>query len=251
MLYSYQGAIPSLKKVTEDSNKTEVYRQNLEILEPNINKMRNLYTFYRDQLVPSTRQTIEQSKPQMEQDPNNTAQAPVLSKLLDLVLRLDYMKTWQSQLNNDYSMYRRAMQLVRANNDASAENDLRTFFVMPSSVIIGIRTEVERVEGYEMVLAGVINWTCDQIEAGQGSKDELLRGLVFSAYLLENLMDNEERMGRLKRRTKLSRMHRLLTANPSINLHQQLTFDTSVFLKKNCAKFLEKAPVMDKKCIIL
>lgn len=254
MLNTYQGAIQNLKKVTEESNKADVYKQNVEILEPNIIKMRNLFNYYQNELLPQTRKLFEQVGPQMEQDPNFSAQAPLLAQVMDAVLRLDYMKTWQSQLNNDYSMYRRAQQLVRATMDAASENDLRTFFVTPSSVIIGVRTEITRVDGYENVLAGFINWAVGQLDAGNTDKEstqQLLRSLVFSIYLLEPIVDDIGRFDRWKRRIRLAAINRVLTANPSVPLYEQLLFDTAAFLKKSCPKFLEQLVLDGKKCIIL
>lgn len=60
------------------------------------------------------------------------------TKILDTVLILDYLKTWQAGLNNDFSMYRRAIQHVKKDYNMSDDEALRFFLVNTGNINKGV-----------------------------------------------------------------------------------------------------------------
>jgi hypothetical protein len=67
---------------------------------------------------------------------------------LDAVLIVDYLKTWQAGLNNDFSMYRRAIQHVKKDYNMSDDETLRFFLVNPNNIIKGLKKECEKIKEF-------------------------------------------------------------------------------------------------------
>jgi CYRIA/CYRIB Rac1 binding domain len=84
------------------------------MLDPQIQKMRDLATF-NDQMssgIVAFVQLLLGGDASAAAIPAPAeAKLEALVKALDVALSLDYLKTWQAGLNNDFSMYRRAIQV--------------------------------------------------------------------------------------------------------------------------------------------
>ena len=66
-----------------------------------------------------------------------------LTKILDIILILDYLKTWQAGLNNDFSMYRRAIQHVKKDYNMSEDESLRFFLVNSGNINKGLKKALQ------------------------------------------------------------------------------------------------------------
>lgn len=104
--------------------------------------MRDLSSYY-DMIVNATvgymQNVIKNEQPPTEE------QQKVLVQILDVFVVLDYLKTWQAGmncckfysfqgLNNDFSMYRRAIQHVKKDYNMSEDETLRFFLINTNNI---------------------------------------------------------------------------------------------------------------------
>eukprot|EP00761_Pharyngomonas_kirbyi_P014698 gb/GECH01014728.1/.p1 GENE.gb/GECH01014728.1/~~gb/GECH01014728.1/.p1 ORF type:complete len:256 (+),score=56.43 gb/GECH01014728.1/:1-768(+) len=238
VIFNYKTDHSQLEQVKPGmTNKQAVYDQNLELLEPQVEKMRHLYKFYNEMLEQMSSWIKDESQSDFDDD---TLQK--LAEVLDMVLCLDYVKTWQAGLNNDYSLYRRA----KTDQDLSSEEPLRMFLIYPSNIIKGFREQIEKVDGYEKVIGQAIRYS--YLKFREKPEDKFIRVAAFGIYLLEPILDDNARYSSVKRLVKPKSLLHGLQNNNNVNLYGKLSFNVSIFLK-NCPRFKERAH--QRSCTIL
>ncbi|KAG2393106.1 hypothetical protein C9374_009683 [Naegleria lovaniensis] len=151
-IFGYKTAIGKLIQVRGDAdNKKELYKQNLAILGPNIQIMRDLFQFndvMRQHVVSFVNGFCKNNTTP------NAEESKALIDVLDVVIILDYLKTWQAGLNNDFAMYRRAIQHVKKDYNMSEDETLRHFLVNPHNINKALKTSfTEDADGFEKVLS--------------------------------------------------------------------------------------------------
>lgn len=252
MLHRYKNISKDLPQVKADcEDKVAAYSQHLTVLEPSINRLRELLAFYDKTLA-----FLSSYYSQLVQDAARGKEIPdekmiFLMKSLELMLRLDYLKTWQAALNNDFSCYKRAVQHVRKDYSVEDDKDLWFFLVNPSNINKGIKEEFEKkMPGFEVLIGHLMNWCMSQFDVA--SSDLLpLRTLMFSVFLIDAQLAIPEKSSRVKRIVKLHKVGRVFRDTPIMVVSPstpELKFDATVFLRK-CPNFLQQS--VKKDCTIL
>lgn len=234
MLYEYKSVISSLIQVKGDSeNKKDLYKQNLAILNPQVQKMRALYTFndlLQETIVSYTSNLLQQSEPPTEE------QLDTVAKVLNVALSLDYLKTWQAGLNNDFSMYRRAIQHVKKDYNMSEDESLRHFLINPNNINAGVKNALQsNCAGYEKVMLHLIRFCTDTFDL-DNENHLMLRVAVFSVFLIDPLLAEADMVGKAKKVIKFSKIGKTFKNNPRITLYNQLPFNVANYLK-GCPNF--------------
>lgn len=252
MLYRYKNISKDLPQVKADcEDKTSAYRQHLGALEPSINRLRELLFFYDKTLA-----FLSNYYSQLVQDTARGKEIPedkmtFMMKSLDLLLRLDYLKTWQAALNNDFSCYKRAVQHVRKDYSVEDDKDLWFFLVNPSNINKGIKEEFEKkMPGYELLVAQLMNWCATQFDPAS-SNFVPLRTLMFSIFLVDSQLSVPDKAMKVKRTVKLHKVGKLFKDTSIIPVSpntSELKFDAAVFLRK-CPNFQQLS--VKKGCTIL
>ncbi|KAH9268339.1 hypothetical protein BASA84_000253 [Batrachochytrium salamandrivorans] len=111
-LYSFRScgrAIPPVQ-AHDQGSKEHLYRRTYEILRPEIGRMIQLMTF-RDKFIAVFTDTLASIIPDIRDREFFPSEAYLLmiANVLDLVVSLDSMKNMKGSMNNDLSMYKRAM----------------------------------------------------------------------------------------------------------------------------------------------
>ncbi len=232
-IFEYKSVIAQLVQVKGDSeNKKELYKKNLTILFPQVQKMKDLSTF--NELMTAAIvgyiQNILKAGPPKEQEQE------VLLKVFDVVLTLDYLKTWQAGLNNDFSMYRRAIQHVRKDYNLNEDEDLRLFLINPNNINKGLKQAlIDKCPQFEKVLARLIKYCADKFEK-DNQNFQLLRVAVFSVYLIDGLLSDVDRLNKIKKVVKFARISKWFKSHPRVPLYKQLPFNVQNYLK-GCPNF--------------
>ena len=107
--------------------------------------MRDLAT-YNDIIAAATAAFIQKlssvEKPTAEQ-------LSIIIQIFDIFVILDYLKTWQAGLNNDFSMYRRAIQHVKKDYKPAEDESLRFFLIHPNNINKGLKKALQdKAKGY-------------------------------------------------------------------------------------------------------
>jgi len=236
-LHGYKSSISGLVQVKgESENKKELYKENLEKLAPNIQKMRELAQFY--ELMLST--VVGYVENLLNQpDVPNQEQVTCLIEVLDTVIILDALKTWQMGLNNDFSMYRRAIQHVKKDYNMSEDEALRFFLITANNISKGLKNALQqKVNGYEKVLVYVIKCCADRFEAKQDH--QYLRVAVFCVSMIDSILSDPEKVNSIKKQIKMNKTQKLFLDHPRITLYKELPMNVANILK-NCPNFTESA----------
>jgi len=232
------GELQQVKGGAED-NKKELqrmaYAKNLQLLEPNIQIMRSM-SLYSEILC---QKVVEYVASVVKSEPTNAvpsrAQMETLIKVLDNVLILDYLKTWQAGLNNDFSMYRRAMQHVRKDYSLTDDETLRHFLISAHNINKGLKKDLQdKVDGFEKVFIHVIKH-CVDLFAKEPQQHQLMRVSVFCVFLIDTTLANNEKVAFAKKHLKFSKLSKLFDDHPRV-----LMYSTDLFM--NVPYYLKGSP---------
>jgi len=239
ILKTYKSVIPELAQVKGDSeNKKELYNENFAKLQPQIQKMRDVNTWFetvQTSIVTYFNKIIEGIDGKVPSE----EQCEEIIQCLDAVLIIDYLKTWQAGLNNDFSMYRRAIQHVKKDYNMSDDETLRFFLVNPNNIIKGLKKEVEtKVKDVHKLMGYLIKKGTEKYE--KNPNDQYLRVIVFCVYLMDKELGQNGVVSAVKKQVKLSKTSKLFKDHPRIVLYQELPFNVENFVK-NCPNFNENS----------
>jgi hypothetical protein len=247
ILHTYKSVIPELIQVKSDSeNKKELYNENFSKLQPCIQKMRDVCT-WNDQSQKDLINFFQKILDKVDTEPINDELAEEIILSLDVMLAVDYLKTWQAGLNNDFSMYRRAVQHVKKDYNMESDESLRTFLVTPNNIIRSLKKEVEKLKDNYKIFMTVVKKAVDRYQKTQ--QDLYLRVIAFSLFLMDREFTNPANVGPIKKMTKLSAVEQLIEEHPKVTLYKDLSFNIENF-KKNFPNFFENTED-DGCCLIM
>ena len=165
MLYTFRSvsrAIPMVNITIPDdstpeekaeltSQKSEINRKIIEILRPEIQKLRDLMQFV-DHAITVFRDTLlSLSTAEARQKVLPEGLYTALIRMIDIMLKLDNLKDMKACLNNDYSRYKRAV-------GDETDDEFRKFISNEKQVIFNtLRDEVKEIAGHEEVLLEILD----------------------------------------------------------------------------------------------
>jgi len=247
ILHTYKSVIPELIQVKSDSeNKKELYNENFSKLQPCIQKMRDVCT-WNEQSQKDLINFFQKFLDKVDTEPINDELAEEIILSLDVMLAVDYLKTWQAGLNNDFSMYRRAVQHVKKDYNMESDESLRTFLVTPNNIIRSLKKEVEKLKDNFKIFMTVVKKAVDRYQKTQ--QDLYLRVIAFSLFLMDREFTNPANVAPIKKVTKLSQVEQLIEEHPKVTLYKDLSFNIENF-KKNFPNFFENTED-DGCCLIM
>ncbi|KAF0980707.1 hypothetical protein FDP41_013190 [Naegleria fowleri] len=247
-IFGYKTAIGKLIQVRGDAdNKKELYKQNLAILGPNIQIMRDLFQFndvMRQHVVSFVNGFCKNNTTP------NAEESKALIDVLDVVIILDYLKTWQAGLNNDFAMYRRAIQHVKKDYNMSEDETLRHFLVNPHNINKALKTAfTEDADGFEKVLSYLAS-ECNNRHEKEEKNEKYVRVAVCCIFLIDQLISDANKFNNMKKNMKFHKINKLFETNPKVSLHHELPLNVPNYLK-SCPNFTKNADCDKGVCTIL
>ncbi|KAL9643271.1 hypothetical protein ABK040_014727 [Willaertia magna] len=247
-IHAYKTAIGKLIQVRGDAdNKKELYHQNLKILSPNIQVMRDLFQFndiMKQHVVSFVNGFCKSNGLPGPED------CRALGDVLDVVIVLDYLKTWQAGLNNDFAMYRRAIQHVKKDYNMSEDETLRHFLVNPHIINKGLKSALsDDAEGFEKVLS-FMAMDCHNKHEKEDKNEKFIRIIVCCIFLMDSLISDPTKFNNMKKNMKFSKVNKLLETNPKVTLYNELPLNVPNYMK-SCPQFTKNADCDKGGCIIL
>lgn len=247
ILHTYKSVIPELIQVKSDSeNKKELYNENFSKLQPCIQKMRDVCT-WNEQSQKDLIIFFQKVLDKVDSEPINDELAEEITMTLDILLTVDYLKTWQAGLNNDFSMYRRAVQHVKKDYNMESDESLRTFLVTPNNIIRSLKKEVEKLKDNFKIFMVVVKKSMERYQ--KTNQDLYLRVIAFSLFLMDKEFTNPANVGPIKKIAKLSAVETLIEEHPKVTLYKDLSFNIENF-KKNFPNFFDNTDDPDRKSVV-
>ena len=201
------------------ARKSEVNRKIVEILKPEILKLRELMQFV-DRAINVFRETIVTlSTPEARQKVVPEGLYTALIRMIDVMLKMDNLKDMKACLNNDFSRYKRAL-------GEDTDDEFRRFISNEKQVIFtNLRAEVKGITGHEEVLLEILDQVSFNLENGvHVTPDEMfstLRVLPHLMFLIDGDAIGTQTFNIFKSKSQvpMSKLQKLIKQYPVVPLY--------------------------------
>ncbi|GIX94913.1 cytoplasmic FMR1-interacting protein [Caerostris darwini] len=208
MLYTWRccsRAIPQPKS-NEQPNRVEIYEKTVEVLAPEVNKLLNFMYFQRRAIERFSAEVKRLCHAEKRKDFVSEAYLLTLGKFINMFAVLDELKSIKSSLKNDYATYRRAAQFLKVMADSQAlqeSQNLSMFLATQNKIRDTLKENLEKIPGYEELLADVINIAVQMFEYKMyllpSEKHMLVKVMGFGLFLIDGDISNINKMDQKKR----------------------------------------------------
>jgi cytoplasmic FMR1 interacting protein len=234
MLYTFRSVGRAVPMVNDQNaeNKRELNFETFRILTPQIAKMRRLMDFQEKgvAIIERCMRSLVTKEARERVVPDGYYDA--ITKVVDLLQKLDNLKDMKASLATDFSRYNRVLQALRAelpNGDqlAQEKHKLQLFlsnFQYPKSLIFhNLRDALKKIPGHEDVLIEMLQQNVDFIENERylmlDEKYRLIRSLPHLMLLIDG--DSDEGANKVinvfkDKRIKLTSLQAIFKAYPVV-----------------------------------
>eukprot|EP01137_Pigoraptor_chileana_P010276 Opistho-2@59637 len=201
LLYSWRScsrAIPQVQS-QDQANKVELYERTVEILDPEIRKLREFYSFQEHAVEAFCKEIKTLSIPERRKDYISETLLLTLGRMVNMFGVLDALKNMKACLNNDFSMFKRASGFLKSRTkpgeDEILENQrmasLAMFLANQNQITTTLKDQLEGIAGYDEVLADVVNLCADIYEQNlyvtPEEKHVMLKVMAFGLFLMDGV----------------------------------------------------------------
>lgn len=138
-----------------------------------------------------------------------------LGKFINMFAVLDELKNMKSSVKNDYSTYRRAAQFLKVMSDSQTlqeSQNLSMFLATQNKIRDAVKENLERITGYEELLADVVNICVHMFETKMyltpSEKHMLVKVMGFGLFLMDSELCNINKLDQ-KKKLRLDRIDRI------------------------------------------
>jgi len=204
LVYAYRSCLKAIPQVKaqDDPNKGTIYEKTFEVLEPEIKKLKDLMYFMRDtvKLFADHVKVLAAALNSGKKKPRPISEIYIhkLGQMLDFFTIMNALKNMKASPNNDFSFFKRTIGFLRkqmTNDEQATENHSLYLFLAPqNSITMNLKTELQQINGFDDVLALVVNQCARYFEENMclvpQEKHSLLRAMSYGLYLMDG--DNEK-----------------------------------------------------------
>eukprot|EP01111_Echinosteliopsis_oligospora_P015952 TRINITY_DN6483_c0_g1_i1.p1 TRINITY_DN6483_c0_g1~~TRINITY_DN6483_c0_g1_i1.p1 ORF type:complete len:1368 (+),score=367.50 TRINITY_DN6483_c0_g1_i1:181-4284(+) len=247
MVYTYRSCSKALPQVktADQSNKNEIYEGIYNVMEPEIKKLKDFMYFQRDTIkvfceyikkLTVLMKEKEKDKKKGEDLIISETMITYFIKMLDLFALLDALKNMKACLNNDFSFYKRAFGFLKRNMDDQTQENHSVYLFLANqlSITTNLKTELVQIEGFDDVLALVVNQCADYLEAERYllpvEKHCLLRVMPYALFLMD--VDTKRNIFK-KKDLNLAKTQRIFKRNPVVPLYGDMQTTLESLIKKS------------------
>ncbi|CAF1631788.1 unnamed protein product [Adineta ricciae] len=152
---------------------------------------------------------------------------------------LDELKNMKSSVKNDYSAYRRAAQFLRVISDSTAlteSQNLSMFLATNDKIRTMLKTSLAQIEGYEELLADVVNTSVHMFENKlyllPNEKHMLVKVIGFSLFLIDSTACNINKLDG-KKKINVSRIDKIFKTVEVVPLYGDMQIAPFNYIKKS------------------
>eukprot|EP00035_Acanthoeca_spectabilis_P004839 m.107332 g.107332 ORF g.107332 m.107332 type:complete len:1266 (-) comp12746_c0_seq1:41-3838(-) len=220
-------AVPQPKS-NEQQNRQEMYEETLRVLGPEADKIKVLYGYASKSIGMFVNEVRSLSNPERLKGFISQTTKVTLGRMIDMFVTLDSLKNFKSSLNNDFAFWKRAEGFL--NQGAAATKDpnslmeiqqIGIWLATQRSIITSLSNELVKIDGFEMVLAEIVNECAKLIENGffvlPSEKHSLLKTMAFGLYLMDINPDAKKSLYKNKA-ISISRFDKIFKTVPVVPL---------------------------------
>ncbi|KAJ3182845.1 Cytoplasmic FMR1-interacting protein 2 [Gaertneriomyces sp. JEL0708] len=225
-LYSYRSCSRAIPQVQNDQmNKQDMYRATYEVLQPEVAKMQKFMAF-RDSAISTVVDVFADIIPEMSEKDffASTDLLTTCAAVLDMFVIMDAMKNIKGSMNNDFSMFRRAVQSSgkEMNEDETImQHKLYSFLANQDQYSSELKNALLKLAPtYEEIIVDMLETCADLVEHGRHllpqTKHTYLRAMSFGLYLLDK--EGDENDINKRKKFKLERFGKIFRTCPVVPL---------------------------------
>ena len=241
-LYTYRccsKAIPAVKNA-DDPNKGDIYAKTFEVLEPEIQKIRDIMQF-KDEAIDLFCEEVK-SLTSKEKQTDLVPELLLMNmiKILDYFASIDAIMNSKACITTDFNLFKTAFSFLRPNE----QNDLQkitTFLTNPNAITQQLKTRLQTLERFDEILILLANMCASFVEEDKlilpAEKHSLLRVIAYSLFLI----DGNENIFKSKK-VNIKRFSALFKKYPIVPLYgdMQLRLESMI---KSCPNYARNEAV--------
>ena len=232
MLYTFRSvgrAVPVVNDLSIE-NKYKLDLETFQVLTPQIEKIKRFMEF-QERCIAMLLQSMQDLAIKQVRGNNTDRHYNAITKLMDLLQKLDNLKDIKASLTTDFSRYNRVLQVLRMdlpNGDSLAREKhklqlfLSNFKYSNSLILNNLRDALKRIPNHELVLIDILQQNVEFIENGRyvllDEKYRLVRSLPRLMLLIDgDLGDSVKSVNVFKdRRISLTPLQSIFRAYPVV-----------------------------------
>nr|KAJ3422345.1 Cytoplasmic FMR1-interacting protein 2 [Polyrhizophydium stewartii] len=231
-------AIPQVQAHNQE-HKDYIYRRTSEILRLEIGRMTQLMAF-RDKFVAVFTEALAGIIPDIRERDFFPSEAYLLTiaQMLDMVVSIDNMKNMKGSMNNDLSMYKRAMSNFpkeQTESEIMLLPKLAFFVAQQDQFAIDVKKAIAAMSNtYEDILHDMINLCVDYIDSDHyltpATRYCYLRAMAFAVLILDG--EGDERDFTKRKKLKVDKLGKIFKATPFVPLFGDLVISLPAIYAK-------------------
>lgn len=251
MLYTFRSiakAVPMMQSGAEDVE--EINRTILEIMEPEVAKLRELI-FFVDSLIEKMKSCINFCTYRAGTEVNEGVYMAFVAGI-DLIVKLDFLKDARSSLTNDFTRYKRTKQLVSVNISTEEKMNLdeelvklQMFLSNPDPrkakhyIFLTLRDEIKKIACHEDVLVQILEHSSEYIvkdlHITPDEKHRALRVMPTMMLLIDGEPDNpKQSVFKHKALTNLiPTLQQIFKRHPVVPLYADITITVMYIFERS------------------
>ena len=200
IIYTYRSvskAIPQAKNTDDAKFKEELNTKTLEVLVPEIQKVKDLYQFHKDTVNFFCVQIKHQVSDERKTEVISEELLWHLIKLLDLLALLDALLNMKACLVTDFSVYKRLCGSLKSgapSEDSKVLADQGLFLAKQNRITEHLKNEIKEIKLFDEILVLVVNMCATYIENERyvlpEDKHSLLRVIPYALFLMDGREGN-------------------------------------------------------------
>ncbi|CAF0766751.1 unnamed protein product [Rotaria sordida] len=231
-------AIPTVKS-PEQPNRIEIYEKTVEALQPEVAKLMAIMHFSMTAIDTFCNQVRRLCHHEKRKEFVSEAYLLTLGEFINMFAVLDELKNMKSSVKNDYSAYRRAAQFLRVISDSTAlteSQNLSMFLATNDKIRTMLKTSLAQIEGYEELLADVVNTSVHMFENKlyllPSEKHMLVKVIGFSLFLIDSTACNINKLDG-KKKINVSRIDKIFKTVEVVPLYGDMQIAPFNYIKKS------------------
>ncbi|KAH7700938.1 cytoplasmic FMR1-interacting protein 2-like isoform 5, partial [Aphelenchoides avenae] len=181
-------AVP-MAKSNDQPNRIEINEKVAQVLQPEVEKLYRFMLFSNKAIARFCDEVRRLCHPEKRKDFVSESYLLVLGKFLNMFAVLDELKNMKASIKNDFSTYKRASQFLQNMSNISEMQSLSLFLATQNRIKEDLKTELTKVDGYEELLADVINICVHffetQMYVNPTERHMFVKVIAFSLYLMD------------------------------------------------------------------
>ena len=235
----------------EQANREEMYEKIYELMEPEINKLRQLMHFTQKAIARFCEEVKRLSHEEIRKDFISESYLLTLGKFVNMFAVLDELNSMKSSNITDHSIYKRACQFLKKIKDQEAMSEsqnLSMFLATQGQIAQNLKSSLQKIQNYEDLFYKIIS-NClymyeNKVYVTPAEKHMLVKIMGFCIYLMDSDQVNIYKLDQ-NRRLKFDKMDKIFQDLEYVPLFGDMQISTLKYVKISKQYDPSKWPLSD------